>query len=75
MDHAHAMVAESAMGQSGMDLGLVAHQIEGGDFLIAFQCPPGPLDHDSAPVVATHDIQSYPHKDEGETPKMLSWKG
>ena len=62
VDDAHTMVAKTAGRQGGVDFGLIADQIEGGDFLVVFQCPPDALDDDSAPVVATHDIHCNSHR-------------
>jgi hypothetical protein len=41
---------------------LVANQIKGADFFVAFQGPPGAFDDDSASVVTAHDIQRYSHR-------------
>jgi hypothetical protein len=44
-----------------VDGGLVAHQVEGGDFFVAVKRPLGALDDDTAAVVAAHDIHRNSH--------------
>ena len=47
--------------QGGVDFGLVADEVKGGDFVVAFQRPFGAGDDDPATVVATHDIHCDSH--------------
>ena len=62
VDDAHAMVAKAAGRQGGVDFGLVADEVEGGDFLVGLQRPFGACDDDPATVVATHDIHCDSHR-------------
>ena len=62
VDDAHAMVAKAACRQGGVDFGLVADQVKGGDFLVVFQRPLDAGDDDTATVVAAHDIHCDSHR-------------
>ena len=62
MDDAHAMVAKTAFGQSGVDFGLVADQVEGGDVFVVLQRPFDAGNDDPATVVAAHDIHCDSHR-------------
>ena len=65
MDDTHAMVAEPALGQGGVDFTSVADQVEGGDSLVSLQSPLDAFDDHPATVVATHDIHCDSHRGTG----------
>jgi len=65
MDDAHPVVAEAALGQGGVDLAAIADEVESRDLRIGLERPQGPLDHDSATVVAPHDIHCDSHNATG----------
>jgi hypothetical protein len=62
VDHTHAMVAETAFRQRGVNGGLVADEIKPGNFLAGLERQLGARDHDPAAVVAAHDIHSDSHR-------------
>ena len=57
-----AMVAKAAFRQRGVDVGLVADQVNGGDFFVVFQRLLGAGNDNAATVVAAHDIHCDSHK-------------
>jgi len=61
VDDADAVVAETARGQRGMDVGFVADKVDGGDVLILLQRAFHAGDDDTATVVTPHDIHCDSH--------------
>ena len=62
VNDAHAMVAETALGQRGVDFVLVADEKEGGDVLVVFQRLFDAGNDDATAVVAPHDIHCNSHR-------------
>ena len=72
MDDFEAVILTAALLESGLDLGLVADQIQLSDSRIGLKRQPDPIDDDSASVVATHDIDYDSHisKRRGSPPRL-----
>jgi len=62
VDDVHAMVAKTARGQGGVNVSLIANQIKGGDFFVAFKRQFNAVDDNTTPVVAAHDIHCNSHR-------------
>jgi hypothetical protein len=62
MDDADAMITEAAMGQGGVNLGLIADEVEGGYLFVGVKRAVCALDYDATTVVTAHDIHCNSHK-------------
>lgn len=61
MDNLNARVAKAALGQCGVNCGLVSDQVKSGNSLISLKRAFGTFDYNAAAVVATHDIHCDSH--------------
>ena len=62
MDDVHAMVAKATGRQGGVNVDLIANQVNGGDFFVALKRLFDAFDDNTTPVIATHDIHSNSHR-------------